>query len=156
MRRLARGEQPLRASTVRRLHTTLMAAIDVEIAGKYRTYSMERENGQGSVADLMRAWDLWIAGTGQTLHPVECAAVAHHRLLRIQPFLDGNGRTARLTMNLALLRAGYLPAVLRYEDRHDYREAVFRADDEDYASLVDLIARVVDRIEIMYLLALDA
>jgi Fic family protein len=155
VRRLARGNHALRASTVRRLHATLMAGIDDEIAGAYRTYSMERENGQGSVADLMRAWELWVAGSGQALHPVERAAVAHHRLLRIQPFMDGNGRTARLTMNLALLRAGYMPAVLRYEDRHDYREAIFRADSGGYAGLVELAARAVDRIEGMYLLALD-
>jgi len=155
VRRLARGQQTLRAAIVRRLHIVLMADIDQEVAGTYRAYHMEREDGQGSVADLMRAWELWIAGSGQALHPVERAAVAHHRLLRIQPFLDGNGRTARLTMDLALLRAGYLPAVLRYEDRHDYREAIFRADGEEYAPLVDLVARSIGRIQTMYLLALE-
>jgi Fic family protein len=155
VRRLARGRQSLRASTVRRLHGELMADIDEEMAGKYRTYAMEQENGQGSVADQMRAWELWFAGSGQALHPVERASVAHHRLLRIQPFLDGNGRAARLTMDLALMRAGYLPAVLRYEDRHDYREVIFRADGGEYAPLCDLVARAVDRIQTMYLLALD-
>lgn len=155
VRRLARGKQSVRAATVRRLHATLTAGIDEEMAGAYRSYRMERQGGAVSAADLMREWELWFAGSAQALHAVERAAVAHHRLLRIQPFLDGNGRTARLTMNLALLRVDYLPAVLRYEDRHPYREALYQADNDDCGPLVDLIARSVDRVQAMHLLALD-
>ena len=53
----------------------------------------------------------------QNLHPVEYSAWLHERLVSIHPFVDGNGRTARLLMNLALLQAGYnivsIPPIVR-------------------------------------------
>ena len=155
VRRLARGSQPVRASTVRRLHAILMADVDADVAGAYRKYGLEREKDTDGVADLMREWELWVAGSGQALHPIERAAVAHHRLLQIQPFLDGNGRVARLVMNLSLLRSGYLPAVLSYEARHDYREAIFKADGDDYIPLVELVLHNIERLQTMYLLVLE-
>jgi hypothetical protein len=53
-------------------------------------------------------------------HPVHIAAEAHHRLVTIHPFVDGNGRTARLLMNLLLLQGGYPPAIVRPQDRRAY------------------------------------
>jgi Fic family protein len=50
----------------------------------------------------------------------ETAFAAHLRLVDIHPFNDGNGRTARLLMNLVLIRAGYPPVAVRPEDRLDY------------------------------------
>lgn len=53
------------------------------------------------------------------IHPVELAALAHRKLMDIHPFVDGNGRTARLLMNLILVRNGYciisIPPILRYD-----------------------------------------
>ncbi|MGQ9517378.1 MAG: Fic family protein [Anaerolineae bacterium] len=155
LRRLAGSGRPIRAAVVRRLHATLMAGIDDTIAGRYRRYTTEEERAAGgTTADLMREWELWMAGSAQALHPIERAAVAHHRLLRIQPFLDGNGVTARLVMNLSLLKDGYLPAVLRQEQRHDYRQALFQADQGDYRPLVQLTLEALERVQSMYLLAL--
>lgn len=153
IRRLATAPKPPRAATVRRLHAVLLAGIDEQHAGRYRKYSMESDGL--AVTDLMRQWELWLAGSAQALHPIERAAVAHHRLLRIQPFLDGNGRVARLIMNLSLLRDGYMPAILRAEDRHDYRAALYQADQGNYAPLVELIASSIERVQTMYLLALE-
>lgn len=52
---------------------------------------------------------------------------AHFRLLAIHPFADGNGRTARLVMNLLLLRGGYPPVAARPEDRKTYLDALEHA-----------------------------
>jgi Fic family protein len=57
-------------------------------------------------------------------HPVERAARLHWRLLWVHPFVDGNGRTARLAMNFSLMRDGYPPAVIRKEDRQAYLRAL--------------------------------
>lgn len=61
----------------------------------------------------------WYNENEKKLHPVELAAMLHQRFVFIRPFLDGNGRVARLLMNLALLRNGYtiaiIPAILRHE-----------------------------------------
>ncbi len=56
---------------------------------------------------------------------------AHFRLTAIHPFADGNGRTARLLMNLLLLREGYPPVAVRPEDRIPYLEALERSSESD-------------------------
>ena len=53
-------------------------------------------------------------------NPIELAAFAHHELVRIHPFVDGNGRVARLLCNLMLIRSGYPPIVIRVTDRKKY------------------------------------
>ncbi|MEO1630224.1 MAG: Fic family protein [Bacteroidota bacterium] len=63
-----------------------------------------------------------------TLHPVVYAAAFHHRFVAIHPFPDGNGRMARLLMNLVLMRAGYVPAVVRQQAREAYYGVLAQAD----------------------------
>ena len=57
-------------------------------------------------------------------NPVKIAADAHFKLVTIHPFTDGNGRTARLVMNLLLTQSGYPPAIIRNEDRKKYIDSV--------------------------------
>ncbi len=56
----------------------------------------------------------------EKMHPIEFAAWLHERLVSIHPFIDGNGRTARLLMNLALLNAGYNITTISPVVRNDY------------------------------------
>lgn len=65
------------------------------------------------------------------LHPVELAAHIHYEITRIHPFDDCNGRTARLLLNLILLRAGYPPIVIKTEERRVYLETLEKADQND-------------------------
>jgi hypothetical protein len=67
--------------------------------------------------------------------------VLHHRFVQIHPFDDGNGRMARVLMNLVLMRLGYLPAVIKKEDRSAYLLALSQADAGDYDPLVTFIAQ---------------
>lgn len=60
-----------------------------------------------AVPKLMEDYGRWLTSESQGLHPVVRAAEAHERLVTIHPFIDGNGRTARLAMNLILLANGY-------------------------------------------------
>lgn len=57
------------------------------------------------------------------LHPIERAALFHLKFEGIHPFVDGNGRTGRLILNLMLMQAGYLPINVKYSDRKRYYEA---------------------------------
>ena len=71
------------------------------------------------VHDLMQEFMHWLTARN-SLHPVAFASEAHYRLVTIQPFVDGNGRTARLLMNLLLFMLGYPPAIIRTRDRLAY------------------------------------
>jgi Fic family protein len=79
------------------------------------------------------------------LHPVEQAALAHFRLVHIHPFVDGNGRTARLLTNLVLIREGYPTAVIRRDRRLDYYDALDQAHRGDTVPFVSLVAEEVER-----------
>jgi Fic family protein len=63
----------------------------------------------------------WLGGAADT---PDSAFAAHLRLVDIHPFNDGNGRTARLLMNLILIRGGYPPVVVRPEERLEYIRAL--------------------------------
>lgn len=58
--------------------------------------------------------------TNSQQHPIIKAAIAHYEFVTIHPFIDGNGLTARLLMNLMLLQYGYPPAIIRVTNRADY------------------------------------
>jgi len=70
-------------------------------------------------------------------------ATAHCRFEQIHPFLDGNGRTGRLVLNLILVRFGYPPAIIYKGQRLKYIRALRRADEEDPGALGELIARAI-------------
>ncbi|MBQ4619388.1 MAG: Fic family protein, partial [Clostridia bacterium] len=61
--------------------------------------------------------------SNKKLHPIERAALFHLRFEGIHPFVDGNGRTGRLILNLMLMQAGYPPINVKYSDRKRYYEA---------------------------------
>lgn len=74
------------------------------------------------------------------LHPLVFASSFHHRFVSIHPFDDGNGRMARILMNLILMQAGYLPIVLRSDKRSEYFLALTNADEGDLSDLVNFVA----------------
>lgn len=73
----------------------------------------------------------------------EALAEAHCRFEQIHPFLDGNGRTGRLLLNLVLVRLGYPPAIVYKRDRASYLTALRRADSGDFGPLGELLARAI-------------
>ncbi len=74
---------------------------------------------------------------------VEHLAELHAAFERIHPFLDGNGRTGRLVLNLVLVRLGYPPAIIYKRDRSRYLAALRRADSGDPGALGELLARSI-------------
>lgn len=76
-------------------------------------------------------------------HLVEQLAAAHAEFERIHPFLDGNGRTGRLLLNLKLSRLGYPPAIIQKRDRARYLGALRAADSGNVGALAELVARAV-------------
>jgi cell filamentation protein, protein adenylyltransferase len=130
MRELAAGATPLGETTVCDLHRRIVLRSQPLMAG---IYSSDPRRVAGSRAtfpnpaklpELMRAFGEWLRQAGAA--PLS-AFEAHFKLASIHPFPDGNGRTARLLMNLMLLRGGYPPVAVRPEDRKTYLDALEEA-----------------------------
>lgn len=124
----AQSESPFNESTILALHKIILSGIDDMNAGFYRSVKV-RISGSATVLpnplkvpDLMAALDNWLK-TDMTAEPLK-AIDAHYRLVSVHPFTDGNGRTARLLMNLMLLKSGYSPIIIRPRDRKRYLSAL--------------------------------
>ena len=89
----------------------------------------------------MEALFQWIQESLDDKHPIIVSAVAHYNLVRIHPFDDGNGRGARLLMNLILIKKGYAPAVIRKEQRRSYLESLSLADQGNLEPFTELLVR---------------
>ena len=130
MRALANANEGVLESDIRNLHRLILAAIDSTEAGKYSSH--ERTITGSSVVlpgphEIPPLMQQFVAELNATPDSPEKAFDAHERLVSIHPFSDGNGRTARLLMNLLLLRQGFPPLAILPEDRrayHDRLEAV--------------------------------
>lgn len=141
------------------IHDMILKGIDDDNAGHYRSLPV-RISGSlvvlpnpRKVPDLMDDFLSWLTGKPD-LHPVAFAGEAHYRLVSIHPFVDGNGRTARLLMNLLLMMAGYPPAIIRKRDRLTYLSALEKAQlGASKADYEKLIAKAADRSLDIYLKA---
>jgi Fic family protein len=129
VREMARNGEPLAERDIRSLHALVVERSRPEIAGRYAQYGryVLTDAGQyhfpspAEVPDLMGDFAAGLAASGDT---PATAFTAHRRLVTIHPFDDGNGRTARLLMNLILIRGGYPPVSVRPEDRLAYVRAL--------------------------------
>lgn len=144
---------------IRSLQQMIVNESDPEVAGKYRTGAVMISGSKHAPPEafelpkLMHGLVDWIRKNSGKLHPVELAAVAHHKITHIHPFFDGNGRTARLLMNLLLMQRGYPLVVILKNDRKKYYSALDRADRGDLAQLEKFIAQAVERSLNLYLKA---
>lgn len=141
------------------IHHTILHGIDDNNAGHYRAIPVRISGSEvilpnpRKVPDLMTAFMQDIC-MNQDMHPVERAAEAHYRLVTIHPFVDGNGRTARLLMNLILMQQGFPPALIRKRDRLRYISSLEKAQlGGSKESYLKIIAEAVNRSMDIYLKA---
>ncbi len=83
------------------------------------------------VSDEMEILCRWIEENMENRHPLITGSIAHYNMVRIHPFDDGNGRGARILMNLILIKKGYPVAIIKSEDRRKYLAALNAADRGD-------------------------
>ncbi len=101
-------------------------------------YFTPPEQVKPAMSDLI---DWYEAREAADEHPIVLAATFHYRFVRVHPFDDGNGRMARLLMNMILIRHGYTVALVRQEQRDRYIWELERADKaEDLSQFIDYIA----------------
>jgi len=149
----------IRESDIIELHRLTLKGISNYWAGKYKT-SQNRILGSKSkttppykVHTEMEKL-IYEIENNKKFDIIELAAYAHHELVRIHPFVDGNGRTARLLMNLILMRNGYPPIVILNKERKKYFDTLEKAHFGNFKDFFDFIARAVERSLNLYLNAL--
>jgi Fic family protein len=142
---------------IRTLHQLVVLDTEKEWAGKYRTSNVlitgtEHKPPEAiEVPGLMNELIDWTRKEKPKLHPVELSAILHHKIVHIHPFFDGNGRTARLAMNVFLLQEGYPLVIILKNDRKKYYRVLASADRKDYVPLVRFVAQAVERSLDIYL-----
>ncbi len=114
------------------IHNLILRGIHPEDAGRYRRVQVMIKGSSFMppqpfmVAKEMEDFFIWYETNKNNLHPIVLAAEMHERLVTIHPFIDGNGRTSRLVMNLILLQNGYVIANIKgdYDSRMQYYNAL--------------------------------
>lgn len=122
-------------SVIKSIHHLVLKNIDDENAGRYRTINVRISGSQHEpshftvVQEKMESLLRWYDKHEGVIHPVELAAKFHFQFVYIHPFSDGNGRTARLIMNLILMKFGLPPAIVKASagDRLRYYETLEEA-----------------------------
>lgn len=145
--RLASSNTPLQEKEILELHRYILTGIQSEEAGCYRNVRIRVAGAQRVFPNPLKVPELM----GKLVEDINLfegndvlqASFAHYQLVAIHPFIDGNGRTARLLMNLLLLRNQYPPVLLPVEKRSHYYDALSAADEGNMALFDELIARAV-------------
>lgn len=137
---------------IKDLHYIILKGIDNKNAGEYRhsnvliSGSNHRPVEHFLVEEKMRELIRWYKDNEDTMHPVQLAAEFHFRYVYIHPFIDGNGRSSRLLMNLILMRNGYPISVIRNEDREEYMKALEKASTTgNKENFIKIVAEAVNR-----------
>ncbi len=132
------------------LHKLFYYRIDIENAGKYRkdqvyiTGTDFMPPKPELVPLLMKEFVQNLPEDQKKYHEVEFAALLHLNFVTIHPFVDGNGRCARLLMNLALLKAGYVVTVIPPILRNDYISSIKKAQTtKDNTVFINFISNMV-------------
>lgn len=145
-------QNPIRELDIRQIHDLILKGIDDAHAGRYRTVPVEisgsefKPPGPESVAAQMAELGRWLEHASTpgndfaTVEGLVRAAVAHTWFVTIHPFIDGNGRVARLLMNLILMRFGYPIAIITREDRLRYYDTLETSQSSDLSGFIGLLA----------------
>lgn len=142
------------------IHKIILTGIDDNWAGKYRLTEVfiRGSNAEfprpNTLHSEMRKFINWLSSQ-QNTHPVKIAADAHMKFVSIHPFMDGNGRTTRLLMNLILLLNGYPMGIIRMEERTAYLKSFESVHNKnDMQPFYKIILTSVERSLDIYLNAL--
>lgn len=153
-------KQNVTENTILDLHRLILQKIDDTNAGRYRTVPVRIAGSNVilpnalKVPVLMKNFIAWLHK--HTGSPISLAVDAHFKLVSIHPFSDGNGRTARLFMNLILVQSGYPPAIIKKEDRKHYIAGIEKAQlGGSPADYYQLMYEAIDRSLDIYLNTLE-
>ncbi len=145
---LVKEDNPITEWNIKGIHQLVLKDIDNENAGRYRRENVTIKGATHTPPDYLKVPELMEKlvlnyENWNDFHPIIQAALLHGELVKIHPFVDGNGRTARLLMNLNLMNYGFNPVIIKKEDRLEYYEALDKAHTTgDYTDFVKLIVKL--------------
>jgi Fic family protein len=145
---------------LRAIDGLVLQNIEDEFAGRLRNGGVRIVGANftppnaNKVSDLLDELIEFINTNSGQLNDILLSTLFHHRLVWIHPFFDGNGRTARLAMNLLLMRNGFPPAIILKNDRKKYYEALNQANKGSYYKLCLMMCQALERSVNIYLNAM--
>ncbi|MBR2068053.1 MAG: Fic family protein [Solobacterium sp.] len=142
---LIKDKEPISEWIIKNIHQLVLKQIDDNYAGRYRNVNVSIKGATHIPPDYLVVPELmeqlilkdkeW-----KKYHPIIRATLLHGELVKIHPFIDGNGRTSRLVMNLSLMKSGYQPIIIKKENRLDYYNVLDKAHTMgDYTDFVKLV-----------------
>ena len=151
IKNIAQKKEPISERVLLDIHAIVLHSIDKDNAGKYRRVPVIISGSkhippqpyllQPQMDELFQ----WYEANKDSMHPVVLAAQMHEKLVSVHPFIDWNGRTARLLMNLILMQHGYPIANIKgdNETRRRYYETLEEASSGDNSAFLEFIEDVV-------------
>jgi len=145
---LAKDNIPISEWNIKNIHLLILKDIDNENAGRYRNENVIIKGATHIPPDYLKIPEqmeklILNYNTWNKYHPIVQASLLHGELVKIHPFVDGNGRTSRLLMNLVLMNKGYNPVIIKKVDRLKYYEALDKAHvTGNYTDFIKLVTRL--------------
>ena len=145
---------------IKSFHKIVMFGSEEEISGVYRKGSISISGSDlippdgFEVPSKMNDLIIWFRKNKNNLGVIKLAALFHHKLLMIHPFVDGNGRTARLLLNYILMKNGFPLVVILKNDRKKYYRVLSNADKMNNDPLIKFTAQAAERSLNIYLRAI--
>ncbi|MCK9217477.1 MAG: Fic family protein [Firmicutes bacterium] len=159
---LASNKESISEWNIRNIHSLILKEIDKENAGKYRTENVLISGANHippkhyEIGDLMQELIEEYNNNWKDYHPILRATLLHGEFVKIHPFIDGNGRTARLLLNFELMKNGYTPIIIKNDARAKYYEVLDQAHTTmNYEPFIKLVAELVIESEQLWLSVLD-
>jgi Fic family protein len=157
IRKIINRKEELSETVIRDCHRIILKGIDDLEAGAYRRTNVRIVGARLvppqaiKVKEQMNNLLTWYYENKHTLPPAILAAKFHYAFVRVHPFIDGNGRVARLLMNLILMANGYPPAIILKVDRKKYYLVLNEANAGNEEPFDNFIGRAIERTLIIYL-----
>ncbi len=142
---LVKDDNPITEWNIKSIHSLILKEIDNENAGRYRSENVTIKGATHIPPDFVKVPELMERlilnyKNWNKYHPIIQATLLHGELVKIHPFVDGNGRTSRLIMNLDLMKHGFKTVIIKKENRLQYYEVLDKAHiTKDYTDFVKLI-----------------
>ena len=144
---LVNSKKEISQELIQRIHEFVTKGI-LKNPGQYRTENVTITGAKirpPSFLKIVKLMDGYIQNIQKLkIQTIKKAAYIHHEFVRIHPFIDGNGRVARLLTNFYLTKEGYPPIIIQKENRKNYYKSLNKADQGNLSDFATFISHAVN------------